>query len=301
MSVPSARPVGRPVLVALVALALLAAEVSVTSATTFPGRNGKIALQSGYGAAGCPRIGLATEAHRVRFLTTEAHCDTGLEDPDFSPSGQRIAFGGGFFSGISSIRVDGTGRRGLTPGTERLPMYLPDGRIAAQGRSGQEGDLDTYIVRGDGTGFHRLFEHAAEAVSADGTRFLTAENGRLRVLDENGRQLRRLALGAEQPSFSPDGRWIVFARRHKEPGQTRLYLVRTDGTGRQMPLIDVADGQPSPVFSPDGRWIAYCNSNRFGYKRGLFAVSVKDPSKHYLVADLKGSNECDPAWQRAPR
>lgn len=61
---------------------------------------------------------------------------------------------------------------------------------------------------------------------------------------------------AADPSFSPDGEWVVYVSNQGAPfGAEAIYRVRVDGSGNT-PLTD-SDGNlilgRNPVFSPDGK------------------------------------------------
>ena len=54
------------------------------------------------------------------------------------------------------------------------------------------------------------------------------------------------------PNWSPDSQWLVFAQRETEGHESRIYLMRPDGSDRQV----IAEGR-DPSWSPDGSWIAF--------------------------------------------
>jgi hypothetical protein len=68
-----------------------------------------------------------------------------------------------------------------------------------------------------------------------------------------GGPTRRLTYrGGSNPSWSPNGTKVAFARRAR--GQINIYTVRRNGRGlRQV----TRRGGYGPAWSPDGRWIAY--------------------------------------------
>ncbi len=87
----------------------------------------------------------------------------------------------------------------------------------------------------------------------DGTRFAWVDmyESRLYLTDVVTGQSERLAAGASQPAFSPDGSTIAYAAR----GGIRSIAL----TGGE-PVV-LADEGASPVWSPDGATIAYLRSS----------------------------------------
>jgi Tol biopolymer transport system component len=98
---------------------------------------------------------------------------------------------------------------------------------------------------------------------------------------------RMLGPGRE-PSFSHDGRWLVYAapvQRH-----FRLFRVRPDGSGRA-PVGESALEEHQPAFSPDGRLVAYVAHD--GHRRRLHVRRVDGSGDRILFAD--GDAE-SPVW-----
>jgi tricorn protease-like protein len=184
--------------------------------------------------------------------------------------------------------------RGLEPTN---PAYIQNGKIvltslAAPGSA----PSGTYVVKGDGSGLHRLFPSQSAAVSSDGRWFIAGFEGHPYSLrNEKGGKLRwsQLSLGAvRNPSFSADGGRVVF-QRHND-----LYMVDTDGTGLRRLTRDGRSG--NPVFSPDGQWVAFTRGPRgpsSGHYGEIVVLSVGSFHRVRVVARLpQGESVGELAW-----
>jgi Tol biopolymer transport system component/DNA-binding winged helix-turn-helix (wHTH) protein len=63
------------------------------------------------------------------------------------------------------------------------------------------------------------------------------------------------------PSFSPDGRQVVFAWAGQDDRNIDLYLMETDGARSLRRLTTDPARDEHPAWSPDGRWIAFMRSS----------------------------------------
>jgi Tol biopolymer transport system component len=80
----------------------------------------------------------------------------------------------------------------------------------------------------------------------------------------NQRQITQLGGANFGPSWTPDGKRLIFSSNHTQPrsGNFDLYLIALDGTGLERLTTHTAfDG--FPMFSPDGRSVVWA-SNRHG-------------------------------------
>jgi Tol biopolymer transport system component len=212
----------------------------------------------------------------VRLTTTRVE----EREPAVSPDGSTIAFARGFGGGISTINVDGSGRRIVTRAGDD-PAWAPDGRTIyfVRYRSAFAGESCGSIVRvaASGRPIRRVtrstgvHSHLAPAVSPDGQRIAFSDwkgcaggtsSPRLRVVDRSGRPTQELAKLRRNgywpdpehtnPAWSPDGEWLAFLRNGD------LTIARRDGSAEHR----VARGggyalYASPSWSPDGSWIAF--------------------------------------------
>jgi len=171
-----------------------------------------------------------------------------------SPDGKRIVFTSlkdGDLD-IYTMNVDGTDVRRLTttPGYDGGPWWSPDG---------------TKIV-------YRAWHYAPEdSAGLRAYRELLAQHAirpnrmELFVMNADGtgqRQITTLGGANFGPSWTPDGRRIVFSSNHRNPRSRNfdLYLVNADGTGlEQITTNPEFDG--FPMFSPDGKRLVWA-SNR---------------------------------------
>jgi Tol biopolymer transport system component len=194
---------------------------------------------------------------------------------------------------IYTARPDGSDLRRLT----NYGVYTAEAVVSPDGRrivftSLKDGDLDIYTMNVDGTDVRRLTTtpgydggpwwspdgtkivyrawHPADSALASyqallRDRLVRPNRMELWVMDADGsnqRQITQLGGANFGPSWSPDGKRLIFSSNHKQPrsGNFDLYLVNLDGTGLEQVTTDATfDG--FPMFSPDGRSLVWA-SNR---------------------------------------
>jgi Tol biopolymer transport system component len=79
------------------------------------------------------------------------------------------------------------------------------------------------------------------------------------------RQITHLGGANFGPSWTPDGKRIIFSSNYKEPksGNFDLFLVNADGTGLEQITFDPTfDGFPE--FSPDGKKLVWASNRLAG-------------------------------------
>jgi TolB protein len=206
---------------------------------------------------------------------------------------------------LYTVRPDGTDLRGLTrPGRnediDSQPDWSPDGtkvlfrRFTNPGKRSERTDL--YVVNRNGRGLRNLTsgctrpclgseegEWSPDAREIAFTRAIgpIPENGPppivgLFVMNADGSNVRQITQltpnsGTEDhnPSWSPDGRQIVFMRVNqggRPPDTSAIYVVDRDGANarlvRRMPRHRPGAGEAH--WSPDGRLILYSTTCFFG-------------------------------------
>jgi Tol biopolymer transport system component len=152
------------------------------------------------------------------------------------------------------------------------------------------------------------FINSAGTFSPDGRFFALAAKRRDRddlvILDvKRGREDRRIKIplnGLQTPSWSPDGRQLVFTGY--DGGLSDLFIVNRDGTGlRRLTSDKYADLHPA--WSPDGKTIAFVTDRggdtdfehlRFGNMR--IALFHLDAGTIELLGHMEHGKNIDPAW-----
>ncbi|MEW5926882.1 MAG: tolB protein precursor protein [Gemmatimonadota bacterium] len=138
--------------------------------------------------------------------------------------------------------------------------------------SERDGDAEVYVVRPSGEGLRRLTRGpeadypAAPAPDGSGVLVVSvAEDSALHLeqlalypLDGGAPRLIGPRMGrSRSPSWSPDGRWLVF--ESDEASFRDLYRIGADGTSPRR-LTDDKLGNFEPAVSPDGASIAFSSS-----------------------------------------
>jgi Tol biopolymer transport system component len=213
----------------------VAASAAAPAGATFPGRNGPIAFRQFDPANG----------HFALFRALPDGTQvTELSDrpgffSDWRADGRRIAFD--FFDAdgneqIATMSADGGALREITsgPGIHEVPSWSPDGRRIVFDYS-PEPDTNT-------PGFQtRLW-----SMRPDGS---------------HARPLPMWQPGFDvEPKYSPDGRWITFARLREDASagdsQAAVFIVGANG-GRVQQLTPWNTSVEHPTWSPDSNWIVF--------------------------------------------
>ena len=244
------------------------------------------------------------DGQRLFFASSHAHDSTCPPRPDPSKG---YVWGLDRFD-IYAVNRDGTGLRRLT----NYDVYTAEGVLSPDGRrivftSLKDGDLDIYTMNVDGSDVRRLTTtpgydggpwwspdgskivyrawHPPDSAGLADYRGLLAQRMvrpsrmELWVMNADGgdqRQITNLGGANFGPSWTPDGRRIVFSSNYKNPRSRNfeLYLVNLDGSGlEQITNHEEFDG--FPMFSPDGRKLVWA-SNRGNSRPGETNLFIAD-------------------------
>ena len=166
-------------------------------------------------------------------------------------SGGRIAFQT-YYDGsyqIGVIGADGGNLKELTDFTDNdstdLPVFSPDGHRLLTWRASVP------------------FQISGEILGFEPRRWIMSDEGT--EVGELGSQTwssLRVYSGEISPSWSPDGRAVLFARFDEE-GYS-IVQVNTDGSGETVIVPPTEEAMAIPVYSPDGSKIAYSRGNYLG-------------------------------------
>ena len=223
---------------------------------------------------------------------------------DWSPDRERLLFSQVVRRGIPHLfeYVLATGEvRRRTSGRDAHPegCYGPDGHIVYTSVDTRAKQRNARIMISGPTG------GGGRRLSAPGYAFYPtcAPDGSAVAwtrVDDRGRRIqlvvRAPVLGGEprvlsrgkDPSFSADGRWIVFSARIEN--EWTLWRVRPDGSGRASLGRDGNDEQ-RPSLSPDGRFVVYVADTKLHQE--LYLRRLDGTGNRILLAGYDGDR---PVW-----
>jgi TolB protein len=218
--------------------------------------------------------------------------------PAWSPAGKRVFFGvdteDGKESNIFSVRRDGSDLSQLTKnvGQNTVPSVSPDGKKIAfmSKRNGEKYQI--YVMNTNGSDVRKLTTGGGVSFcnpiwSRDGKRIVYyTDKGDRRdqvwIMNSDGSNKTLLTKGTGHnifPSFSPDGKRIIFARRDEKDAEksyadaSYLFVMNTDGSNLTR-LSDINGFYAR--FSPDGKRLAF--------------IAGKFPTNAIYIANADGSN-----------
>ncbi|MGN6274646.1 MAG: TolB family protein [Solirubrobacterales bacterium] len=281
---------------------LMGVHSSASAASACPGENGKIA------AAGENGLAVIGQGGGVRWLVPGTLSFTYA--PSFSCNGKLVAYIGydettcppmeivNVLTGKRRLFQYGSTRRSGFPagGCAFAPTFLLGGRLLFDVSSG--GKAGTYVASSDGRHRRRLFDSPVCAGTVDASWFVSCYTRTLILRNSQGRVARTLTplpgvrrIHYLSASFSPDGRWILYARAVDTPAggsydHSDIYIVRRDGTHRRR-LTD--DGRSfDPTFSPDGRWIVFTRGEEV-VRHELVVMPLAHPGRAKVLARVNAS------------
>jgi TolB protein len=197
-------------------------------------------------------------------------------EPGWSPDGSTIAYEEtevicGLHApclydpqGIRAIAPDGRSDRQLLPVGASDPVYSPDGMRIAWSEPLAYTLSEIHVSNSDGTGDTVLTQ--TDPVTGNGQ--------------------------AWDPSWSPDGTRIVFARQTPPNRDAEIWVMNADGTN-QTRLTFEAPQDTDPAWSPDGTKIVWTR-----YNQRLWVMNADGSGQAQLTPDgVPGNN---PDWQPHP-
>jgi tricorn protease len=220
---------------------------------------------------------------------------------EIAPDGKRALFGAR--GDVFTVPAKHGATRNLTdsPGIhERDSKWSPNGKWIAY-ISDASGEDEICIVAQDGSAPARQVTRNAETYkyriewSPDSKKILWADKRlRLRYVSVKSGKITEVdksdSWEFSDYSWSPDSRWIVYAKSEVEMmGKIYLYSLR-DKTSHE--LTDGWYSASDPIFSSDGKFVFFTSDRDFNpiYSRTEWNHAYQDMSRIYLLTLAKGTD-----------
>ena len=197
---------------------------------------------------------------------------------------------------LTKEKGDPSSPEGLYFQTE--PAWSPDGaQIAFSSR--RDGTAHIYVMRADGKDARRLTSTAKSddhpSWSADGKRIVFGREGALFVVSASGGAARRVGRGfgnAADPAWSPNGKLIAYDYRMPGTPVRELYVMRVDGTHVRA-VTKLGNVSAAPSWSPDGTRLAFQSNARLG-RFEIYTIDLD--GKGLRQVTRAATDVFEPAW-----
>jgi len=219
------------------------------------------------------KVPLRINAELQENLTESRTFRSEANDYTLAPTGRRIAFS--IHGELFTAPVEEGDLRQITAGAARdvNPLYSPDGsRLAwVSDSSGRE---EIWVAPADGGAAERISDVDALKFglswAPDGKSIAyTASDSKLRLYSFDTKRTTERVSGRygniNQAIFSPDGKWIAYARAD-EDRTADIYLISVAGGAEHRVTFD-SYNDSGPEFSPDGRTLYFRRTE--GVQSGL--------------------------------
>lgn len=237
----------------------------------------------------------------------------GMHHPALSPDGTEIAFD---WHGDIWIAPSGGGKaRRVTDDSahEQKPCWSPDGKKLAFS-SDRAGNLDLYEIELATRKVRQLTCHSADddapSWSSDG-KWIAFESNRDSNLDlplnsavwdlwkmpaDGGTATRLTRFRGENPSWSPDGKWVAYDRYSSgyADGEHNIFLISSDGSGIPRELASGSEDSRHPVFLGSQVFFAHeaNGTKQASPHRNIWRASVNGGA----LIQVTGHHEEDVKW-----
>jgi len=228
--------------------------------------------------------------------------------PSWAPDGEKVAFITYRRNNGPNIEILSRLDRSSFPfqalgGTTATPAWSPDGSKIAFSSGVEPGNMEIYVADWNGRNAKRLTVNR-KVVDISPTwnpatgrelAFVSDRSGtqQILIMDADGTNVHPMMSeggDAENPSWSPDGRYIAFAWQKRDVGRYDIYI-HDLATGRNTQLTSNAGDNERPSWAPDGRHFVFA-STRSGTSQ-IYSMLANGEKLRQLTKT--GRNE-GPAW-----